>query len=118
MLSKAGLSAGDSSTGRRNPSPNTPRAMTSVVTIELEAMAMVEITSPSSLPGRTLAASMALSAQGTFRLVRLPVTKPRYDPPVPSMGTKVNTSMMPTVQYMGATPSSDLRTAVSGGQAL
>ena len=79
---------------------------------------MVEMTSPSSLPGLTLAASMALSAQGTLRLVRLPVTKPRYEPPVPSMGTKVNTSMMPTVQYMGATPSSDLRTAVSGGQAL
>lgn len=77
MLSKAGFRVGDSSTGRRKPRPNTPKAMTSVVTMELEAMAMVEIASPSSLPGRTLAASMALSAQGTFKLVRLPVTKPR-----------------------------------------
>ena len=40
-------------------------------------MAMVEMTSPSSEPGSTPALSMALSAQGTLRLVRLPVKKPR-----------------------------------------
>ena len=40
-------------------------------------MAMVEITSPSSDVALTPAASMALRAQGTFRLVRLPVTKDR-----------------------------------------
>ena len=37
---------------------------------------------------------------------------------MPSIGTKVNTSMMPTVQYMGSTPSSALRKGASGGQAL
>ena len=47
---------------------------------------MVEMTSPSSLEASTLAACMAFSAQGTFRLDRLPVMKPRYVPPVPSMG--------------------------------
>ena len=57
-----------------------------VVTIELTAMAMVDKTSPSSVPGSTPADCMALSAQGTFRLVRLPVTKPRYEPPAPSIG--------------------------------
>jgi len=48
-----------------------------VVTREETAMAMVEMTSPSSVPGLTLAASMAFRAQGTLRLVRLPVTKPK-----------------------------------------
>ena len=41
------------------------------------AMATVEISSPSSLPASTPALCMALSAQGTLRLERLPVTKPR-----------------------------------------
>ena len=77
MLSKAGFSTGDSSTGSSSRRPNTPMAITTTVTIELDAMAMVEITSPSSVPALTLAACMAFRAQGTFRLVRLPVTKPR-----------------------------------------
>ena len=49
--------------------------MTMVVTMEEVATAMVEITSPFSVPGFTLAFSMAVRAAGTFRLVRLPVTK-------------------------------------------
>jgi len=115
MLSKAGASTGDCSTGCRYPSSSTPRAITSVVVMEEVAMAMVEMTSPSSLPALTLAASMALRAAGTFRFVRFPVTKPRYVPPVPSMGEKVSTSMMPTVQKMGATPNRPFRTCSHWG---
>ena len=66
--------------------------------MEVVAIAMVEITSPSSLPGFTLAASMELMAAGAFRLVMLPVTKARYVPPLPSIGAYVKTSIEQTVQ--------------------
>ena len=61
--------------------------MISVVTSELVAIAIVETASPCSLEASTCASSIALSAQGTLRFVRFPVTNPRYDPPVPSIGT-------------------------------
>ena len=77
MLSKAGVSTGDSSMGWSTPSSSTPSAMMRVVTMAEVAMAMVEITSPSSEAADTPAACMALSAAGTFRLTRLPVMKPR-----------------------------------------
>ena len=63
--------------GRICASSSTPAAMMTVVTMEEVAMATVEISSPSSLPASTPALCMALSAQGTLRLERLPVTKPR-----------------------------------------
>ena len=46
-----------------------------VVTMEEVAMAMVEMTSPSSLLALTSFYSNAFSAQGSFRLEILPVTK-------------------------------------------
>lgn len=51
MLANAGASMGLSKMGRRVLSINTPRMMMTVVTIELTAMAMVDKTSPSSVPG-------------------------------------------------------------------
>ena len=55
----------------------TPSTMMSMVTIDETAMEMVEMTSASSVPFSTPACSMQLSAQGTFRFERLPVTNPR-----------------------------------------
>ena len=77
MLANAGASTGLSNTGRSAPSMHTPRMMITVVTREETAMANVDSTSPSSEPGSTPAERMALSAQGTLRLVKLPVTKPK-----------------------------------------
>ena len=57
------------------------------VTILETAMAMVEIISPSSLLDFTSARSIASMAQGSLRFEILPVTKERYVPPAPSMGT-------------------------------
>ena len=71
------MSTEDSSTGVSWAKSSTPSARMMVVTMEVVAMAMVEMTSPSSLPGFTLAASMELIAAGAFRLVMLPVTKAR-----------------------------------------
>ena len=90
------------------------RAMTSVVTIELEAMAMVEITLASSAPGG-LWQPHGVERTGTFRLVRLPVTSQVPDP-VPSMGTGVNLNDA-YGHYVNFRASSG-DTAVRGGQAL
>lgn len=68
-----------------------------------------------SVPGSTSMFCIALSAAGTFRFVMLPVTKPRKEPAVPSIGIKVTTSIKPTVQKIGATPMSPLRTGVIPG---
>ena len=48
-----------------------------VVTMEEVAMAMVEMTSPSSLLALTSFCSRAFRAQGSFRLEMFPVTKLR-----------------------------------------
>ena len=56
IILKAGLSTEDSSTGVSWAKSSTPSARMMVVTMEVVAMAMVEMTSPSSLPGFTLAA--------------------------------------------------------------
>jgi hypothetical protein len=117
ILAKAGANSSDSRIGWSCARRITPSRIIIVVTMEETAMAMVEITSPSSVPGLTSAISMALRAQGTLRLVRLPVTKPRYEPPEPNMGAKVNASMAPTVQKMGTTPKSPLRSPFQLGQA-
>ena len=63
--------------GVSGTSSATPTAMITVVTIEDVATAIVEITSPSSEPGFTLAFSIAVNAAGTFRFVRFPVTNAR-----------------------------------------
>ena len=55
----------------------TPMMIMTVVTMEEVAMAMVEMTSPSSELALTLFCSRALMAQGSFRLEMLPVTKLR-----------------------------------------
>ena len=55
----------------------TPMIIMIVVTMEEVAMAMVEISSPSSLLALTPFCSSALRAQGSFRLEMLPVTKLR-----------------------------------------
>ena len=89
--------------------------MIRVVVIAQTAMATVETSSPSSVPGSTSMFCIALSAAGTFRFVMLPVTKPRKEPAVPSIGIKVTTSIKPTVQKIGATPMSPLRTGVIPG---
>ena len=58
-----------------------------VVTMLEVAIAMVEMISPSSLLALTPFCYMAFRAQGSFRLEILPVTKLKYEPPAPSMGT-------------------------------
>ena len=63
----------NSSTGRK---ARTQIAIITAVTIEEVAIAIVEITSPSSLVGLTFALSIELRATGTLRFVTLPVTKP------------------------------------------
>ena len=71
---------------RKGANARTPIARITVVTIDDVAIAIVEITSPSSLFAFTFALSIALIAQGSLRLTILPVTKERYVPPAPSMG--------------------------------
>jgi len=104
IFAKAGAKTGASSSGRIQKRSNTPIAMTTVVTIELTAIAIVETSSPSSVPASAFTIDMAFIAQGTLRFVKFPVTKPLYEPPTPSIGTKVNTSIVPTVQKVGAIP--------------
>ena len=65
----------------------TPIMMITVVTMEEVAIAMVEMTSPSSELALTPFCSSAFYAQGSFRLEILPVTKLKYEPPAPSIGT-------------------------------
>ena len=77
ILSKAGFNTGEFKIGVSCASKKTPAAIITVVVMALVAIAMVEITSPSSVPGYTLAFSIAFSAAGTLWLVKLPVTKPR-----------------------------------------
>ena len=71
---------------RKGAKARTPIARIIVVTIEDVAIAIVEITSPSSEFALTFALSIALIAQGSLRLTMLPVTNERYVPPAPSMG--------------------------------
>ena len=87
ICAKAGASAGELSTGVSGVMRITPTMMISVVTMLDTAMAMVEMTSPSSELGLTSACSSALSATGSLRFEMLPVTKDRYEPPAPSIGT-------------------------------
>jgi len=77
IFSKAGANTGDSSKGLIQNSKNTPTVRSNVVTSELTAMEIVEISSPSFVPGSTFARFIAFIAQGTLRLIRLPVIKPR-----------------------------------------
>ena len=77
IWAKAGSSTGASSTGVRGTMRITPMMIMTVVTMEEVAMAMVEMTSPSSELALTLFCSSALMAQGSFRLEMLPVTKLR-----------------------------------------
>ena len=76
-MSKAGVRTGESRIGEITVKRHTPTTKTKVVTIEQVAIASVEITSPSSVPGFTSAFSMAFKALGAFKLVKLPVTKAR-----------------------------------------
>ena len=71
---------------RKGAKAITPTARTAVVTIADVAIAIVEITSPSSEVAFTYAFSIALMAQGSLRLTMLPVTNERYVPPAPSIG--------------------------------
>ena len=73
----AGCRAGASSTGRRGIISSTPTAITSVVTSEDAAMDSVETISFSVVPASVPTMSRALSAQGIFMLIRLPVMKAR-----------------------------------------
>lgn len=75
ILAKAGANRGDSKMGRSWLKSNIPMNNMSVVTMEETPMAMVEIISPSGVPGSTLENCMALMAQGAFSAVILPVTK-------------------------------------------
>ena len=77
ILSKAGFNVGEFRIGVRGTRSATPTAIITVVTIDYVATAIVEITSPSSVPGFTRAFSIAVRAAGTFRFVRLPVTNAR-----------------------------------------
>ena len=56
---------------------STQTAMIRVVTMEDTAIEIVDITYTSSLAGSTSALSIALKATGNFKLIILPVTKPR-----------------------------------------
>ena len=77
ILANAGFNASDSNSGLIAVSPNTPIAIMIMVTMLDTAMAIVEITSPSSVPGFTLDAFMAFKAHGALRLEMFPVTKER-----------------------------------------
>ena len=87
IWAKAGASAGESSSGVSGVMSSTPRMMIKVVTMLDTAIAIVEMISPSSELMLTSACSSALSATGSLRLEMLPVTKERYEPPAPSIGT-------------------------------
>ena len=67
------MTAGMVSSGCRGTSRITPMMMIMVVIMEEAAMAMLAMTSPSSVPWLTSAWVMAFMAQGSFRLVTLPV---------------------------------------------
>ena len=86
MFSNAGFRVGELRTGVRKDNNITPSAIIMVVMIELVAIAIVDTTSPSSVPGLTSAFCIAFQALGAFILVMLPVTNARYDPAVPSIG--------------------------------
>ena len=75
--SKAGFNTGFSNTGVNGIKHATPIAITNVVTIVLVATEIVETISPSFEPCFTPASSLALTTQGTFKLTKLPVKKPR-----------------------------------------
>ena len=77
ICSKAGASTGASRMGVSGTMQTTPRMIIRVVTMEEVAMAMVEMISPSSELALTPFCSNAFSAQGSFRLEILPVTKLR-----------------------------------------
>ena len=77
IISNAGTSTGDSSTGVSGTMHITPTMMIRVVTMLETAMAMVEMTSPSSSDALTPARSIASMAQGSLRFEMLPVTKER-----------------------------------------
>ena len=57
-----------------------------MVTNDEVAMDSVEMISFSGVPVLAPTMSRALTAQGIFILMRLPVMKARYPPPAPSMG--------------------------------
>lgn len=97
ILANAGIKTGDSNNSLVFDTRSMPTNITTTVTIEHTAMAIVAITSPSSVLDFTSAISIAISETGTFIAVKLPVTKPRYAP-VPSIGPKVKASITPTVQ--------------------
>ena len=78
---KAGASAGESRIGASTDNAATPRMMTTVVTMELVAIAIRRDDLPSSVPGFAFAFSMAFKALGALMLVRFPVTNARYVPP-------------------------------------
>ena len=80
IRSNAGSKTGDSSIGVSGTISITPKIIIIVVTILETAIAIVEITSPSSLLGFTSARSIASTAQGSLRLEILPVTNERYIP--------------------------------------
>ena len=96
----------------------TPRITITVVTMLDTAIDIVEIISPSSEFALTFAFSIASRAQGSLRLEIFPVTKERYAPPAPSIGTYVMTSIIPTAQYMGATAKTPLARALQLGRVL
>ena len=74
IWANAGSSTGDSKMGVSGTIKITPNTIIMVVTMLEVAMAMVEISSPSSLLALTSFCSKALIAQGSFRLEMLPVT--------------------------------------------
>jgi hypothetical protein len=103
IWAKAGVSTGDARTGVKGIIRITPNTIIAVVTMLDTAIEIVEIISPSSELALTFAFSIASRAQGSLRFEILPVTKERYAPPAPSMGTYVITSITPTAQYIGST---------------
>ena len=98
ILSNAGFNVSLERRGWRGTKQNTPIAMMIVVTIDAVAIAIVEMSSPSSVFGFIPALSIAFNAAGTFKAVTFPVTKLKYVPLVPSIGVKVMISITPTVQ--------------------
>ena len=87
ICANAGASTGASRIGVRGVISSTPRQMMTIVTMLETAMATVETISPSSVRMLALVCSRAFSATGSFKFEMLPVTKLRYDPPAPSIGT-------------------------------
>ena len=85
-FSKAGCNTSLCSTGCSGTINNTPNARTRIVTREDVAMEIVEMISFSGVPVFAPTMSLALTAQGIFILIRLPVINARYPPPAPSIG--------------------------------